>query len=42
MVRGRPISAADVAGSEPVVVITESMAQAFWPTAIRSVSVCSH
>jgi len=31
MVRGRPISAADVAGSEPVVVITESMAQAFWP-----------
>jgi len=32
MVRGRPISAADVAGSEPVVVITESMAQAFWPS----------
>ena len=31
MVRGRPISADDVAGSEPVVVITESMAQAFWP-----------
>jgi predicted lysophospholipase L1 biosynthesis ABC-type transport system permease subunit len=31
MVRGRPISAGDVAGSEPVVVITESMSHTFWP-----------
>jgi hypothetical protein len=31
VVRGRAISADDVVGSEPVVVITESMAQAFWP-----------